>query len=199
VDVPGALEPLYRNYLRRLDEMVSRIGEEAALREATVRGADGSVVLSAEGLPRRFDVASSTTSETFEVHGAHPDEPAARDLVAGHVPVRIEPGNWESLPVACGFAGEPRDEDAAALADLLRSWAFLAGAGGFAVRRPPDAVRWSGRLHSIAVSLRGPEVVALLDLGTCPPAAFEPLLAAIGDFGRERAPIGRVLLGGPPY
>ena len=39
-----ALEPLYRNYLRRLDEMVARLPEGAALTERTTRQ-DGALVL----------------------------------------------------------------------------------------------------------------------------------------------------------
>ena len=198
MDLARALEPLYRNYLRRLDEMVARLGEDGVLREAAVRGEDGRIVAGPEGLPRRFDVASAATSETFEVHGAHPDQPAARDVAVGSIAVRIEPGNWEELSIACAFGGEPKNDDMAAVADLLRSWAVLAGEGGFAAHRPADAVRWSGRLHSVALSLRGAEVVAIADLGTCPPEALDPLVAALDGFGRDRPRIERVVLGGPP-
>jgi hypothetical protein len=162
-----------------------------------MRDGDGRIAAGECGVARRFDVASSATGETFEVHGARPDEPAARELTFGDVPVRLAPGNWEEFPVACTFesVAAPDDDDAAALADVLRSWAALAAAGGLGVRAERD--RWSGRLHSIAVSLRGAQVVALCDLGTCPPEAFEPLLAALSAFGRERRPLARVDLGGP--
>src|SRR5207302_431976 len=105
-----ALDPLYRNYLRRLDEMAARIGGEA-------------------------------------------------------------------LPVRCAFADPPAAEDATALAELLRSWAVLAAQGGFATLGAPrgtaGAERWSGRLHGAAVRSQGAEVIAVFDLGTCPPAAID--------------------------
>jgi hypothetical protein len=200
VDLARALEPLYRNYLRRLDEMAARVGG-GVLREPVMRDGHGRILLGEGGLPRRFDVASSATGETFEVHGARADDPAARELTFGGVAVRIAPGNWEEFPVACAFAsaagGSPQisDDDAAAFADVLRSWAALAAAGGFASQRDPD--RWSGRLHGIAVSLSGPRIVAVCDLGTCPPESLESLLAAIAAFGRERRSVVRVEMGGP--
>jgi hypothetical protein len=52
-------------------------------------------------------------------------------------------------------------------------------------------------LHAVSVSLRGSRVVALCDLGTCPPEALEALLAAVSAFGRDRSPVARVELGGP--
>jgi hypothetical protein len=195
VDVARALDPLYQNYLRRLDEMAARVGE-GALREPLAKDGSGRAVAADSGLFQRFDVASSRTGETFEVHGARPDEPAARELTFGELAVAIAPGNWEELPVSCTFAGEDvSDDDAAALADVLRAWAALAAAGGFA-RRGRDA--GSGRLHGMSVSLRGPQVVAVCDLGTCPPEAFELLFAALSAFGRERRPVARIELGGDP-
>ena len=60
-----ALEPLYRGYLRRLEEMVSRLPEGAALTERTTRGDDGKLVLGNGGLPVRFDVADARDGDTL--------------------------------------------------------------------------------------------------------------------------------------
>jgi hypothetical protein len=194
VKLSEALEPLYRNYLRRLDEMASRIGTGALLREASTRDAEARLVRDEAGFPRRFDVADSASSETFEVHGAHPDAPAAGEVEVAGLGFRLQPGNWEELPVLCSFRIEPEADDAGALADLIRSWAVVSSAGGFA---PADRGLWSGRLHSARFSLRGAGVRAVLDLGTCPPAALDSLAAALADFGRDRAPLGLVEIGGP--
>ena len=58
-----------------------------------------------------------------------------------------------------------------------------------------EAGRWTGRLHSAAVRLDGPELVAELDLGTCPPAAFDALAEALAAFAADRAPLSRVVIG----
>jgi hypothetical protein len=193
VEVARALDPLYRNYLRRLDEMAARVGD-GVLREPLARDGSGRAVAADSGLPQRFDVASSRTGETFEVHGARPDEPSARELTFDEIAVGIAPGNWEELPVSCTFAGaDVSDDDLAALAGVLHSWAALAAAGGFARR---NGAAWSGRLHGMSVSMRGSRLIALCDLGTCPPEGFESLLAALSAFGRERRPVARVDLGG---
>ena len=195
-----ALGPLYRNYLRRLDEMAARIGGDALLCEASTRDEARRLVRDPQGFVLRFDVADSRTGETFEVHGAHPDEPAARELQVGALAFRIDPGNWEELPVRCAFAAEAGADDLAALAELLRSWAVVAAQGGFAALREPrgteGAERWSGRLHGASVLVEGAEVIALFDLGTCPPAALQSLGDALADFGRDHAPLARVTFGG---
>ena len=46
-----ALEPLYRSYLRRLDEMVARLPDGAALTERTTPAVDGRLALGGDGLP----------------------------------------------------------------------------------------------------------------------------------------------------
>jgi hypothetical protein len=46
------------------------------------------------------------------------------------------------------------------------------------------------------VRLDGTEVVAELDLGTCPPAAFDVLGEALAAFGAERTPLARVVISG---
>ena len=195
-----ALDPLYRNYLRRLDEMAARIGEEALLCEASTRDEERRLVRDSAGFVLRFDLADARSGETFEVHGAHPDDPAAREVQVGPLSFRIDPGNWEELPVRCAFADPPAAEDAAALAELLRSWAVLAAQGGFAALGAPrgtaGAERWSGRLHGAAVRSQGAEVIAVFDLGTCPPAAIDSLALSLADFGRDRAPLARVTVGG---
>ncbi len=190
-----ALLPLHRGYLRRLDEMAARIGDEAVLREPTARDEAQRLVRHESGFVLRFDLADSRSGETFEVHGARPDEPAGREVRVGAVPFRLEPGNWEELTLRCAFAGQPADEDVAALAELLHGWAVLAAQGGFTARGE-EAGRWTGRLHSAAVRLDGVEVVAALDLGTCPPAAFDVLGDALAAFGGDRTPLARVVIGG---
>jgi hypothetical protein len=144
---------------------------------------------------QRFDVADGESGETFEVHGAHPDSPAASEVQVGALGFRIEPGNWEELPVRCSFRREPQVDDAEALADLLRSWAVLASTGGFA-STGAGTPRWSGRLHSAQLSLQGVELVAVLDLGTCPPQALDSLATSLADFGRDRSALAQVDVGG---
>jgi hypothetical protein len=198
--VAEALEPLYRSYLRRLDEMAARLPAEAVLTERTTRGEDGRLVVGAGGLPLRFDVADARDGHTYEVHGAHADEPAAAQVRVGRVEMRLEAGNWEELAVACVFDGEPLPDDAEELADLLRGFAILAWYGGFAALRPargtPGADRWSGRAHSLEVQLRENTLWAVYDLGSCPPAAMELLCAALSGYCEERVPLAYVRLGG---
>ena len=197
-----ALEPLHRSYLRRLDEMVARLPEGAALSERTTRDDDGRLVLGEDGLPLRFDVADARDGHTWEVHGARPDEPLQREVRVGRVEVRLEPGNWEELPVVCVFDGRPLPEDAEALASLLRGFAVFAWYGGFAGARAPRGTpgkdRWSGRAHGIRVELRDSELWAVIDLGTCPPAAVEALCTALCGYCEERVPLACVRIGGKP-
>ena len=195
-----ALEPLYRSYLRRLDEMAARLPPDAVLAEATTRSDHGRLLLGDDGLPRRFDVADARSGETFEVRGARPDAPAATDARIGRLEIRLLPGNWEVLPIVCAFDGEPVSDDAEAIAELLRGWAYLAAYGGFAQAAPSrgtaGAGRWSGRLHSIAIELVENELRCVVDLGSCPPAALESLCAALAAFGDDRAPLAHATLGG---
>ncbi|HYY51274.1 MAG TPA: hypothetical protein VE755_00310 [Myxococcales bacterium] len=197
-----ALEPLHRSYLRRLDEMVARIPEGAVLTERITRNDDGRIALGESGLPLRFDVADARDGHTWEVHGARADEPLAREVRVGRVEVRIEPGNWEELPVICVFDGTPLPEDAEELAALLRGFALLACYGGFAGARPArgaaGADRWTGRAHGIRVGLRENELWATFDLGTCPPAAVESLCAALSGYCEDRVPLAYVRIGGKP-
>ncbi len=197
--VAEALEPLYRSYLRRLDEMAARLPAEALLTERTTRGDDGRLVTDEGGLPLRFDVADSRDGHTYEVHGAHKDEPAAREVRVGRVEVRLSAANWEELPVACVFDGEPLAEDAEELAGLLRSFAVLAWHGAFSAAQPargtPGADRWSGKAHSVRVEMQENEIRAVYDLGTCPPAALESLCLALSGFSDERVPMAYVRIG----
>ena len=197
-----ALEPLHCSYLRRLDEMVARLPEGAALSERTTRDDDGRLVLGEDGLPLRFDVADARDGHTWEVHGARPDEPLQREVRVGRVEVRLEPGNWEELPVVCVFDGRPLPEDAEVLASLLRGFAVFAWYGGFAGARAPRGTpgkdRWSGRAHGIRVELRDSELWAVIDLGTCPPAAVEALCTALCGYCEERVPLACVRIGGKP-
>jgi hypothetical protein len=200
MNLTEALEPLYRSYLRRLDEMAARLPREAVLTEQTTRLDDGRLAMGENGLPLRFDVADARDGHTWEVHGAHPDAPAASEVRVGRVEVRIEPGNWEELPVVCVFDGEPLSEDATALADLVRGFANLAWYGAFAGARPsrgtPGADLWSGRAHSMQVELRENQLWSVFDLGTCPPAALETLCAALSGYCEERVPLAYVRIGG---
>ncbi|MCA1826192.1 MAG: hypothetical protein ABR567_09600 [Myxococcales bacterium] len=188
--------------MRRLDEMAARLPSEALLTERTTRGDDGRLVAGEDGLALRFDVADARDGHTYEVHGAHPDAPAATEIRVGLVEVRLEAGNWEDLPVVCAFDGEPLAEDAADLAGLLRGFAAFAWYGGFAGSRPargtPGADRWTGRAHSVKVEMRENEVWGVFDLGTCPPAAVEALCAALSGFSEERVPMAYVRIGGKP-
>ncbi len=195
-----ALDPLYKSYLRRLDEMAARLPPEALLTEQTTRAADGRLVTGENGLPLRFDVADARDGHTWEVHGAPPDAPAASDVRIGRLEVRLEAGNWEELPVVCVFDGEPLSEDATALADLLRGFANLAWYGAFAGAAPPrgtpGADRWSGRAHSMEAELRENELWSVFDLGTCPPSALETLCAALSGYCDTRVPLAYVRIGG---
>lgn len=195
-----ALEPLYRSYLRRLDEMAARLPEAALLTEQSTRGDDGRLVMANDGLPLRFDVADARDGHTYEVHGAHPDVPAATEVRVGRLEVRLLPGNWEELPLVCVFDGEPLSEDATALADLLRGFAMLAWYGAFAAALPlrgtPGADRWSGRAHGFTVELRENELFSVFDLGSCPPHALETLCAALSGYCQERVPLAYVRIGG---
>lgn len=197
-----ALDPLYRHYLRRLDEMAARLPEGALLSEQSTRGDDGRLVLGNDGLPLRFDVADARDGHTYEVHGAHPDAPAAVAVRVGRIEVRLLPGNWEELPLVCVFDGEPLPEDAEELADLLRGFAIFAWYGGFSGRRPArgtsGAEPWSGRAHAARIALRDNELCATFDLGSCPPAALEALCAALSGYSEVRVPIATVRIGGKP-
>ena len=192
-----ALEPLYRGYLRRLDEMVGRLPPGAAVTERTARGDDGKLALGSAGLPLRFDVADARDGHTWEVHGARADEPAATEVRVNGLEVRLEPGNWEELPVVCCFSREPAAEEVEDLADLLRGFTTLAWHGGFAGERAAED-RWLRRAHGVNVELRGQEVWAVLDLGTCPPLAVEALCNALAGFAEDRAPLSHVRIGGKP-
>ena len=194
-----ALAPLHGAYLRRLDEMAARIGHARVVREPVARDEGRRLIRHESGLPLRLDLVDSATGEVFEVHGSHPDEPAAREVRIGTVAFRLDAGNGEELPVRCDFEHAPSADDRDALAELLRSWAVVAAAGGFA--RPEDRAAdsaWSGRLHSIEVRTGQSEVAAVLDLGTCPSAAFDSLAGALADFGRERLGLVAVRIGGRP-
>ena len=197
-----ALEPLYRSYLRRLDEMAARVPQEALLAEAVTRGEDGRIVPGEDGLPLRFDVADGQSGQTFEVHGTKADPPAAVEVQVGRVQVRLAPGNWEELPVVLVFDGEPLAKDAEEAADVLRAFAVVAAHAGFAPQREargtPGAGRWSGRLHSLRLDLREQELWGVFDLGTCPPAALETLCAALSGYSEERVPLAYVRIGGKP-
>jgi len=190
-----ALLPLYRGYLRRLDEMVARLPAGEALTERTTRGADGSLALAPDGLPLRFDVADARDGHTYEVHGAKPDEPLARELRVAGLLVRLLPGNWEELPVVCAFEREPSADDVEALADVMRAFTVLAWHGGFSAAQLVRE-RWTGRAHGGRVELRGNELWSVLDLGTCPPSALEPLCVALAGYAVERAPLVDVRIGG---
>lgn len=192
-----ALEPLYRGYLRRLEEMVARLPPGSALTERTARGDDGGLVLGPAGLPLRFDVADARDGHTWEVHGARPDDPAASEVRVNGLEVRLLPGNWEELPIVCGFGADPPPRDVEDLADLIRGFTTFAWHGGFAGERPAED-RWLRRAHGVQVELRGRELWAVLDLGTCPPAAVEALCGALAGFAEERAPLAYLRLGGKP-
>jgi hypothetical protein len=198
-----ALAPLYRAYLRRLEEMAGRIGEEAALREPLLRDDEQRLVRNESGFAVRFDLADGRSGETFEVHGARPDDPAFTETTVGTLPFRIEPGNWEELTVRCVFADPPVPEASAALAELVGAWAVLAAQGGFAGESTPAAIStraggWSARLHSATVRPQRSEIVASLDLGTCPPPALDALGDALAGFSREVALLARIVVGGTP-
>ena len=190
----AALDPLYRAYLRRLDEMAARVPVNGLLREATTRDERGHLVLGADGFARRFDVADAQSGATFEVRSALLDAPAAGRLLVGTLEVELKPGSWEALPVCCRFDGEPVAEDGAALTGLLRAFAELGHHGAFSARE--QARPWSGRVHGVQVLADGEEITAVYDLGSAPPPALEVLLLALDGFGRDRAPLAKVIIGG---
>jgi len=193
VTLAEALEPLYRGYLRRLEEMVSRLPDGAALTERTTRGEDGKHVLGGCGLPLRSDVIDARDGHIWEVHGAKPDDPSLHAAIAGSVEIRFEPGNWEELPVVCGFAREPSPQETEELANLFHAFAVVAWHGGFSAGRED---RWLRRAHGARVELRGDELWAILDLGTCPPVAVEALCFALAGYGEECGPLAWVRIGG---
>jgi len=104
--------------------------------------------------------------------------------------------------LVCVFDGNPLPEDAEDLAGLLRGFAVFAWYGGFAGARPSrgaaGADRWTGRAHGVRVELRENELWAVLDLGTCAPAAVEALCAALSGYCEERVPLAYVRIGGKP-
>jgi hypothetical protein len=116
--------------------------------------------------------------------------------------VRLEPGNWEELPVVCAFDGAPLPDDAEELADLLRGFAILSWYGGFAGALPPrgtpGADHWLGRAHGVRVQLRENELWAIYDLGTCPPAALDSLCTALSGYSDSRVPLAHIRIGGKP-
>ena len=195
-ELARALAPLYQEYLRRLDEMAARVKPEVLLREPTTRDEAGLLVGGADGFPLRFDLADDETGATFEVRSAHDDAPLQSRLLVGALDVELKPGSWEALRIDCRFDGPPVPEDAVALCALLRAFAELGHHGAFIARR--DAAVWSGRIHSFSVLVNGASISALFDFGSCPPAALDVLLRALDGFGRDRAPIARVIIGGPP-
>ena len=189
-----ALEPLYRSYLRRLEEMAARVAPANLLLEATTRDEHGRLVLGPDGLAQRFDVADARTGSTFEVRSAHYDAPAGQRFVIGMLEVELKPGCWEGLPVTCRFDGHPVEEDAASLTALLRAFAELGHHGAFSARGA--VAPWSGRIHGVQVVAGAEEVTAVYDLGSAPPAALEVLVRALDGFGRDRAPLAKLVLGG---
>jgi hypothetical protein len=189
-----AVEPLYRSYLRRLDEMAARLGD-AASREPILRDDAERPVRNDAGFVTRFDLADARSGETFEVHGAHADEPAAREIVVDGLPFHLQAGNWEDLTIRCVFDATPGAEAVAALVEVLRCWAVVAAFRGFADGGEKSGA-WSGQLHSATFRTEGRDVLASLDLGTCPPAALAALAGALGAFSRDVAGLGRIVLGG---
>jgi hypothetical protein len=197
LDVAAALRPLFREYVRRLDEMATRLPADALLRETTNRGPAGELNVGPDGLPVIYDVADLRTLETFVVHGSHPDQPAVPGGTVGKIEVDLKPGNWESLPVNCRFDGRPSDRDLLELAELIRAWALIAAQGGFAQLGGEQLGPWTGRLHAVRFTANIDELTAILDLGTCPPGAVAVLLAALDGFGRDARPVAKVVSGGP--
>lgn len=195
-----ALAPLFRAYLRRLDEMAARLPGDALACEMTTRDDDGKLLLGEDGLPLRYDVADRSTGETYEVRGAKPDAPAEAEVRVGPLVLRLLPGNWEAMPLACAFDGTPVPEDAEELANLIRAWAVLAAHGAFAhtgeARGTKGAERWSGRIHAVSIQMHGDELRAQFDLGTCPPAGLDALIESLAGFGLDRAPVAWATLGG---
>jgi hypothetical protein len=200
VTLAEALDPLYRNYLRRLEEMVGRLPPQSALTEQTTRDDDGRLVIGDDGLPVRFDVADARDGHTYEVHGSHPDAPAGDRVQVGRLDVRLEPGNWEELKLTCVFDGEPYPEDAEDLADLIRGFVIFGWYGGFAhlraQRGTTEKDRWLGCTHSIKVAMQGNQLIATIDFGTAPPAAVEQLCAALSGYCQHRVPMAHLRIGG---
>jgi hypothetical protein len=194
--LPEALAPLYRSYLRRLDEMVARLPDGAALTERTSRNGGDRLAFGDDGLPLRFDVADARDGHTYEVHGARADEPLANEVRIASLRVLLEPGNWEELTVLCVFEAEPSAEETEALVDLLRSFTVVGWYGGFAAAAGIATSRWTGRTHGIRLQRLGREVAATFDLGTCPPSAVEALCAALSGYAEERGRLAYVRLGG---
>ncbi len=191
-----ALAPLQREYLRRLTEMAGRVKPESLLREATTRDQGGVLINGPDGFPMRFDVADSETGSTFEVRSARYDDPASTFVRVGALEVELKAGCWEALNVDCRFDGQPVGEDAVALCGLLRAFAELGQFGAFSPRGAAEP--WSGRVHSFSVQVSGNSVAALYDMGSAPPEALDTLFQALDGFGRDRAPLAKVILGGPP-
>jgi hypothetical protein len=192
----AALAPLHREYLRRLEEMAARMPQAALLREATTRDDQGRLVLGAGDLAARYDVADARSGETFEVRSGHLDPPAASRVELGALAFELQPGCWEALIVSCRFDVPPVEEDAAALAGLLRAFGELGHHGAFSPRGA--AAPWTGRIHGVQVFIGRDEVTAIYDLGTCPPASLDLLAQALDGFGRDRAPLAKILIGGQP-
>jgi len=192
-----ALAPLHREYVRRLDEMAARVAPASLLREATTRDdASNQLITGTDGFPLCFDVADNDTGSTFEVRSARYDEPGEKLVRVGALNVELKAGCWESMTVDCRFDGSPVAEDAVALASLLRAFAELGTLGAFSARGAADP--WSGRIHAFSVHVSGSSIAALYDLGSCPPSALDVLMRALDGFGRDRAPLAKVILGGPP-
>ena len=196
-ELSRALAPLHREYLRRLNEMAGRVTPSVLLREATTRDDNTGLLITGEdGFPLVFDVADQDTGSTFEVRSAHEDEPVVKLVRIGALEVELKAGCWESLTVDCRFAGNPVAEDAVALASILRAFIELGHVGAYAARG--SAEPWSGRIHSMSVHVSGSSVAALFDLGSCPPSALDMLMRALDGFGHNRAPLAKVIIGGPP-
>lgn len=198
LDLAAALEPLYRGYLRRLDEMAARLPADALLRESTTRGPLGEIKLGPDGLPLVFDVADLRNGETFEVRGARPDAPANPGGSYGALQIDLLPGNWEALPVVCAFDGAASDRELLEAAELVRAFTLLAAGGACSHLGGSSPSPWSGRLHSVQVVASGGQITATFDLGTCPPQALAILLSAFEGSGRDSRPIVQVTIGGAP-
>ena len=196
-ELEAALQPLCLSYLRRLNEMATRVRADVLLREVAGRSESGYLVPGDDGFPLRFDVADGETGSTFEVRSAHFDKPLVERVRVGALEVQLVPGCWEQLVVACHFDERPVQEDADALGSILRSFAELAWHGGFSPRGAADP--WAGRLHGGQVIMAaGGVVAATYDLGSCPAQALDVLFNALDGFGRDRAPLARVVVGGLP-
>src|SRR6266851_3677282 len=104
-----ALEPLYRSYLRRLEEMAARLPPQALLTETVSRGDDGRLAASDDGLPLRFDVADARHAGGGPLDG--PGARCARRVARERAVGRLRPGllparrSRLSLRSALGFRG----------------------------------------------------------------------------------------------